>query len=100
MLNKVKSSILYSRVDCSIRNAGDKVKNTAKSVANSATPKNVAKAACTVAATTSAINAGAAAASIITNGATKKAVASAVVHTAKAVGFNSIRKDIKNSDNK
>ena len=96
MLNKVKTSILYSRVDCSIKGAGDKVKSAAKTVKDSANTKNVAKAACAAATVTSSLNAGAAAAHIIANGATKKAVASAVVNTAKAVGFNSIRKDIKN----
>lgn len=102
MLNKMKSTILYSKVESAVWNAEAKVKDTAKNakqaVKNPENIKKAAKTACAVATITSAANTGAAVGTMIAKGVTKQAVTSASVSAMKATLFRNAYKCLDEAD--
>lgn len=102
MLNKMKSTILYSKVESAVWNAEAKVKDTAKNTKQAVTnPDNLKKAAkTTVAAATviSAANTGACVGAMIVDGVSKKAVASTAVHAIKTKLYKNAYKCMDEAD--
>ena len=102
MLNKMKSTILYSKVQSAIYDAERTVKETTKKTVNSVkNPDNLKKAAkTTVAAATiiSAANTGACVGVMIVDGVSKKAVASTAVHALKTTLYKNAYKCMDEAD--
>jgi uncharacterized protein with PhoU and TrkA domain len=102
MLNKMKSTILYSKVESAVWNAERKVKDTTKStvkaVKNPENVKKVAKTACAVATVTNAANAGVAVGTMVATGVTQNAATAAAVHSVKAMLYRNMHKCISEAD--
>ena len=87
LIDKLRCSNLYSKMELAIWDTEDKAKKTAKAVVDPDNVKKVAKAACAVATITSAAGTGAFIGTMLVEGASKKVAAKTVVNAAKWAAF-------------
>lgn len=99
MLNNLKSTIAFSKVQSVVWSAESKVKDAAKAAKKPENIKTAAKVACVAATITSGVNAGAAVGKMVVEGVSKKAATSAAVHSLKAVAFGNLYGEINKYNN-
>lgn len=87
LIDKLRCSNLYSKMELAVWDTEDKAKKTAKAVTDPDNIKKAAKAACAVATITSAAGTGACIGTMLVDGASKKLVTKTAINATKWAAF-------------